>query len=451
MRPAGRPKRPGPPSARPREREPGEHEHAERDRRHLPVPVERLVDRPGERHREQRRVQRPVGTADPRRQPGEDAEDDDEDQHEADDPELGEALQVERVGVDDVGAHRAIARVVELIGAGARAVQLLVSIDAHGGLPQRQPPVVGWVRRAVRGSAWRVRSLVPLTNLSYSRCAKPTAPSASATATTSTPTAAPMSRRAPRAEEGVRTSGRSAIARSASSSAARSSPAPTMQAPTTTATWRPWTTAAALVGLLLASSVASHAECSAIAVGGTIASSAVGSVLQARQQAVREQPDDRDAQARRARRSSSSVAAIAGSSAAASTRTLQCSAAIGAEVKAEDQRDRREHALRVPVGERVVQAVVEEAARGRPACAAARARRGRSGTPRPSRRPAPAAASAGARACSAASRTARRRARRAACGHSCPARARWRATRASRRAARRRRGRARPAARRACG
>ena len=52
-----------------------------------------------------------------------------------------------------------------------------------------------------------------------------------------------------------------------------------MHAPTTIATWRPCTTAAALVGLVLASSVASQAECSAIALAGTTASSAVGSVL----------------------------------------------------------------------------------------------------------------------------------------------------------------------------
>ena len=52
--------------------------------------------------REQGRIKRAVGAADPRDQTDEHAEHDDEDQREADDAELGQALQVQRVGIGDV-------------------------------------------------------------------------------------------------------------------------------------------------------------------------------------------------------------------------------------------------------------------------------------------------------------------------------------------------------------
>ena len=90
-----------------------------------------------------------------------------------------------------------------------------------------------------------------------------------------------------------------------------------------------------------------------------------GERAQARQQAVREQPDDRDAQ-RAAREGKQQGRRDPRQQRGGEHAHAPVLGAVGAEVKAEDQRQHREYALGVPVGERVVQTAVVEAARGRP-------------------------------------------------------------------------------------
>ncbi len=134
---------------------------------------------------------------------------------------------------------------------------------------------------------------------------------------------APIARRTLRGG-GLRTGPDRAIARSTGTSAPRSTAAATMHTATTTATWWPWETACALVGVFVASAVASHAERIATAVVGTAASSAVGSVCR---RVSRQYPTRPIAATPSEPREnvSSSVAPTAGSRAAAPTRTAQCS------------------------------------------------------------------------------------------------------------------------------
>ena len=138
----------------------GEHDGDERQRRHLPVPVDRAVERPrgqgGGGARGQGRVDAmrgPRTQSDARQQRGE--------QRDAHEPELGERLELERMGV----AHRlvdvAAAQPLDAKAAGAHAGQRMVGprVDRHS--PVGVAVGAQGAEALVSGAGGRRRLLMP--------------------------------------------------------------------------------------------------------------------------------------------------------------------------------------------------------------------------------------------------------------------------------------------------
>ena len=108
-----------------RQQRAGEHHRDQRHRRHLPVPVERRVER---RRRRTRRSGPAASAGAARNAPRgrqRDADEERRKQREADDPELGERLQRQRVSVLRELVDRAVAQPVHRPAAGADAAQRL--------------------------------------------------------------------------------------------------------------------------------------------------------------------------------------------------------------------------------------------------------------------------------------------------------------------------------------
>ena len=79
----------------PGQREAARGEEPQRDRRHLPVPVDARVKRPGESRPEQRGAHDAVAPAGPREEPGQHQQDDRDDEQEADEPEFTQRLDIQ--------------------------------------------------------------------------------------------------------------------------------------------------------------------------------------------------------------------------------------------------------------------------------------------------------------------------------------------------------------------
>ena len=108
------------PERRPRQAQTGECEQAEAHGGNLPVPVDARVDGPHQERCEQRAVDRTPNAAGPHRKPDEDRTEGDHEQHEPDDPELPEDLEVERVRLAGLARDRPEAQPLGLERARAR-------------------------------------------------------------------------------------------------------------------------------------------------------------------------------------------------------------------------------------------------------------------------------------------------------------------------------------------
>ena len=125
--------------------QPSDREQPERDRRHLPVPVDAGVQRPPDPHREQHGVGMPLVAARPRRERRQQRQERREEQHEAHEPELGQRLEVERVRVLHLQVVRPVLLPALLEGPGALAGDRRAREALERHLPLVEPAVVAEV------------------------------------------------------------------------------------------------------------------------------------------------------------------------------------------------------------------------------------------------------------------------------------------------------------------